>query len=87
MCKGEEKEALLGIQTRESRYIIFPYMFKFYYQIHYYYSEVSIYFKREEIPMKKKLFAILTASFLVFGVAGVSFGTISPQSSELPNIY
>ncbi len=38
--------------------------------------------------MKKRLFAILTASILVFGIAGVSF---SPSGStlhqELPNDY
>jgi hypothetical protein len=40
--------------------------------------------------MKKRLLAILTASTLVLGVAGVTFistGQITPQQTELPNLY
>jgi hypothetical protein len=39
--------------------------------------------------MKKKLLAVLTVSFLVFGIAGVSSNSASGPSlqSELPNIH
>ncbi|MCP3739718.1 hypothetical protein [Rossellomorea sp. BNER] len=35
--------------------------------------------------MKKKLFAILTASFILLGAFGVAGGTAS--ASELPSVY
>lgn len=39
--------------------------------------------------MKKRLFAILTVTFLVLGVAGASASAapVAPQKSELPNAY
>jgi hypothetical protein len=38
--------------------------------------------------MKKRLFAILTASILVFGIAGVSVSAAAiPLKQELPNEY